>query len=168
MAGIRRASRSTSVHTGERVSASRGTGPLYFVDTNVLVYARDASEPEKQQTAEMWLRRLWADQAGRVSAQVLNEYYVVVTEKLKPGLDREQARADIRNLMSWRPVPLDDAVTRGAWDIQDRYGLSWWDSLVVSAAQVAGCVYLLTEDLPRGRLFDDVQVIDPFHAALLG
>ena len=157
--------RSTNVQTGEQVSFSRGTGPLYFVDTNVLVYARDASEPEKQQAAEAWLRRLWADHTGRASAQVLNEYYVVVTEKLKPGLDRDQARADVRNLMSWRPVPLDHAVTEGAWDIQDRYGLSWWDSLVVSAAQVAGCACLLTEDLQHERLFDGVRAIDPFRTA---
>jgi predicted nucleic acid-binding protein len=163
MAGIPRGPRYTNAQAGEPLENSRGEERPYFVDTNVLVYARDASEVEKQRSAEAWLRRLWTDRSGRVSAQVLNEYYVAVTEKLKPGLDREQARADVRNLTSWRPVPLDTAVTQGAWDIQDRYGLSWWDSLVVSAAQVAGCAYLLTEDLQHGRVFDGVQVVDPFR-----
>ncbi len=134
-----------------------------FVDTNVLVYARDASELRKQQAAERWLRSLWATRSGRTSAQVLNEYYVVVTEKLKPGLAREQARADVRNLMAWAPIPMDRSVIEGAWIVQERHRLSWWDSLVVSAAQLAGCSWLLTEDLEHGRLFDGVRVVDPFQ-----
>jgi predicted nucleic acid-binding protein len=134
-----------------------------LVDTNVLVYARDASEPAKQEAAARWLRSLWSSREGRVSAQVLNEYYVVVTEKLDPGLSREQARADVRNLSAWAPVPTDRVVIEGAWTVQDRYGLSWWDSLVVSAAQVAGCAWLLTEDLEHDRVFDGVRVIDPFR-----
>jgi predicted nucleic acid-binding protein len=134
-----------------------------FVDTNVLVYARDASEPKKQQAAERWLRSLWAARSGRVSAQVLSEYYVVVTEKLQPGLDREQARADVRNLMAWAPMAIDRSVIEGAWIVQDRHQLSWWDSLIVSAAQMAGCSRLLTEDLEHHRLFDNVRVVDPFQ-----
>lgn len=145
--------------------AERGTrlDVSCFVDTNVLVYARDASEPEKQQAAERWLRSLWAARAGRVSAQVLSEYYVVVTEKLQPGLDREQARADVRNLMAWAPIAIDRSVIEGAWIVQDRHQLSWWDSLIVSAAQMAGCGWLLTEDLEHSRLFDGVRVVDPFR-----
>jgi predicted nucleic acid-binding protein len=72
----------------------------WFVDTNVLVYARDASEGAKQVSAQRWLEYLWRSRRGRLSHQVLDEYYVLVTEKLKPGLDREQARADVRNLMA--------------------------------------------------------------------
>jgi predicted nucleic acid-binding protein len=133
-----------------------------FVDTNVLVYSRDASEPAKQPAAERWLRLLWATRSGRLSSQVLNEYYSVVTEKLRPGLGRDEARADVRNLMSWAPVPTDGPVVEGAWTVQDRYGLSWWDALVVSAAQVAGCAWLLTEDLQHGQTLDGVTVVDPF------
>ena len=137
--------------------------PTCFVDTNVLVYARDASEPAKQPAAERWLRLLWATRSGRVSSQVLNEYYSVVTEKLRPGLGRNEARVDVRNLMAWAPVPADGPVVEGAWTVQDRYGLSWWDSLVASAAQVAGCAWLLTEDLQHGRVLDEVTVVDPFR-----
>lgn len=137
--------------------------PLHFVDTNLLVYARDASEPEKQEAAKRWLRCLWVARTGRVSAQVLNEYYVVVTEKLRPGLDRGQARADVRNLMAWAPVPTDRSVIEGAWTVQERHGLSWWDSLVVSAAQIVGCAWLVTEDLEHDRVFDGVRVVDPFR-----
>ena len=137
----------------------------YFVDTNVLVYARDVRDASKQEAAERWLRTLWAAHSGRVSVQVVSEYYRVVTEKLKPGLDRAEARADVYSLMVWRPLPVDRAVIEGAWIVQDRHGLSWWDSLIVSAAQMAGCAYLLTEDLEHERLFDGVRVIDPFRTA---
>ena len=116
-----------------------------------------------QPAAERWLRLLWATRSGRLSSQVLNEYYSVVTEKLRPGLGRDEARADVRNLMAWAPVPTDGPVVEGAWTVQDRYGLSWWDALVVSAAQVAGCAWLLTEDLRHGQVLDGVTVIDPFR-----
>ncbi len=69
-----------------------------FVDTNILVYTRDSSEPEKQPVAKQWLAHLWERECGRISAQILNEYYVTVTQKLKPGLSKEQARSDIRAL----------------------------------------------------------------------
>lgn len=134
----------------------------FFVDTNVLVYARDVSEGQKQRQAERWLAHLWATRLGRLSTQVLNEYYVVVTEKLRPGLDRDVARADVRSLMVWAPIPMDRHVIEGAWTVQDRFGLAWWDALVVSAAQVAACRWLLSEDLSHGQVLDGVQVINPF------
>ena len=144
---------------------ARPTTTPYFVDTNVLVYARDIRDAAKQEIAERWLRTLWAAHSGRVSTQVLNEYYAVMTQKLKPGLDRAEARADIQSLMVWSPIPVDRVMIEGAWIIQDRHGLAWWDSLIVSAAQVAGCAYLLTEDLEHEHLFDGVRVIDPFRTA---
>lgn len=137
----------------------------WFVDTNVLVYARDASEGSKQATARRWLEHLWLSRRGRLSYQVLDEYYVVVTEKLKPGLDRKQARSDVRNLLSWAPVPTTAATMEAAWMIQDRHGLSWWDSLIVAAAQTTGCAWLLTEDLADDRVFEGVRVVDPFRVA---
>jgi len=66
-----------------------------FVDTNILVYYRDSSEHEKQPIAENWIRKIWEKKLGRLSYQVLNEYYVTVTKKLNPGLDYKSARLDI-------------------------------------------------------------------------
>ena len=137
------------------------TGPI-FVDTNVLVYSRDRSEPLKQKRAMAWMAELWKTRNGRLSFQVLQEFYVIVTLKLKPGLDREAARRDVRSLLSWHPVATDDRVVEGAWVIQDRYKLSWWDSLIVSASQVADCRFLLSEDLQEGQLLGNVQVVDRF------
>jgi predicted nucleic acid-binding protein len=70
---------------------------------------------------------------------------------------------DVRSLIEWQPVPADAAVMEGAWFLQDRYGLSWWDALIVSAAQSSGCRYLLTEDLQENQLLGDVEVINPFR-----
>jgi predicted nucleic acid-binding protein len=133
-----------------------------FVDTNVLVYSRDASEPEKQRQAMSWLSHLWMERSGRLSFQVLQEFYVTVTEKLDPGLSPEDARGDVLSLLTWGPLPTSGEIMEGAWSIQDRFGLSWWDSLIVSAGRLADCRYLLTEDLQADQMFGDIQVIDPF------
>ena len=135
-----------------------------FVDTNLFVYARDATEPEKQQRVSAWLRALWQSRQGRVSVQVLTEYYVTVTQKLKPGLSREQAWADLRNLAAWRPTPTTFELVEQAWHLQSRYQLSWWDALIIAAARATRCEFLLTEDLQDGQLFDSLRVVDPFRS----
>lgn len=134
-----------------------------FADTNLLVYARDASEPEKQPLALAWMRALWESRSGRVSVQVLEEYYVTVTAKLEPGLSREEARSDVRDLGAWRPVSLDEELLVSAFDAEDRYGFSFWDVLIVAAAKRAGCRHLLTEDLQDGQDLDGLLVVDPFR-----
>ncbi len=133
-----------------------------FVDTNVLVYARDASDPHKHAQAHAWMQHLWETDAGRLSVQVLEEYYVTVTRKLKPGLSREEARADIADLTAWHPLPIAEGVLGSAWSIEDRFRLSFWDALVVAAALDTGCAFLLTEDLRDGMDLDGVKVVDPF------
>lgn len=135
-----------------------------FVDTNVLVYARDASTPRKQPQALDWLGRLWRTEEGRTSFQVLHEYYVTVTRKLSPGLTPDEARQDIRDLLAWRPLVADERMLEEAFALENRFKLSFWDALVVSAAQLAGCRYLLTEDLQHGQDLDGVEVVNPFLA----
>ena len=134
-----------------------------FADTNVLVYSRDSSEVEKQKQAVAWMTHLWTEKTGRLSYQVVNEFYVTVTQKLQPGMDRQSAREDVRFLLAWRPIPVDAMVIEGACRIQDHYGLSWWDALIVSAAQVARCRYLLSEDLQEHQTIGAVKIINPFH-----
>jgi len=136
-----------------------------FVDTNVLVYARDASAGEKQAAAHRWMDHLWRSRDGRLSFQVLAEFYVTVTLKLRPGMDATAARRDVSALNAWRPMPIDAAVMEGAWLIQDRYALPWWDALIVSAAQAAECPYLLSEDFQDGQDLGGVRVVNPFTLA---
>ncbi len=133
-----------------------------FVDTNVLVYARDAAAGDRQHRALDWLDHLWRTRTGRLSHQVLHEYYTIVTRKLRPGLPVDVARADVRALLAWRPLALDERTLETAWQVEDRFGLSFWDALIVAAARTSGCDHLLTEDLQDGQELDGVVVVDPF------
>jgi predicted nucleic acid-binding protein len=137
-----------------------------FVDTNLLVYARDTSDPMKHARAAEWMRHLWETGDGRLSIQVLQEYYVTVTRKLRPGLSKDAARADVQDLSAWRPAAIDVESLEVAWSIDDRFGLSFWDSLIVAAAHVAGCEVILTEDLQHGMDLDGVRVVDPFRTSV--
>lgn len=134
----------------------------HFVDTNLLVYARDESEGAKHTTALAWLRYLWRSRQGRLSWQVLQEFYVTVTQKLSPGLERAEARGDIRDLSMWRPVAITTPIVEAAWLLQDRHSISFWDALIVAAAEAAGCDHVLTEDLSDGELFGAVTIVNPF------
>jgi len=133
---------------------------LCFTDTNLLVYARDKSNPVKQQQAKKWLTALWQSQQGRLSTQVLNEFYVVVTQKLH--VDKAIARAEVQDFMRWQPIAIDSDVIEKAWTVQDVFQFSWWDSLIVASAQQSNCQYLLTEDLQHNQQLDSVKVINPF------
>ncbi len=133
-----------------------------FVDTNILVYARDSSEPEKQVLAEQWLTQLWQHELGRISTQVMNEYYVTVTQKLEPGLSIEQARSDLRALAVWQPLDISLTLIESAWDIQDQYAYSWWNTLIISSAIFLDCRYLLSEDMQHEQSIGKLSIINPF------
>ena len=137
------------------------TAPV-FVDTNVLIYARDPGEASKQRRAQEWLSHLWRDGTGRTSMQVLSEFYVNVTRKIATPVTPESAWNEVSTFLAWRPQPIDDSLMRRAWSIEQRHLLSWWDSMVVGAAQLQGCSLLLTEDLQDGASYGDVTVRSPF------
>jgi predicted nucleic acid-binding protein len=132
------------------------TAPV-FVDTNVLIYALDRGDPKKQEAARAWRAELWKSHSGRISFQVLQEFYVNVAQKWPSA--REQARAEIRDLLAWRPAQVDGAILERTWRIQDRYQLSFWDALIVAAAKSLAC---LTEDLQADQELDGITVINPF------
>jgi predicted nucleic acid-binding protein len=133
-----------------------------FVDTNILLYAKDASEPEKQSIAEALMRELWQSRTGCLSVQVLNEYFVNVTQKLDPGLTKEEAWSDLDALSVWEPQVIDFELLTSAFKIQGRYDLSWWDSLIVAAAVSLGCEEILSEDFSAGQRYRGIPVINPF------
>jgi len=136
---------------------------MHFVDTNVLVYARDDADPWKRDRARTIMTRLWQARDGRLSQQVLVEFYATVTRKLRPGLPREEAIADVRELSAWNPIPPSLPLFDQAWLLEERYGFSWWDSLIVAAALAQNCATLLTEDLQHGLQIDKLRVVSPFH-----
>jgi predicted nucleic acid-binding protein len=133
-----------------------------FVDTNILLYARDSGQPDKQPIAHAWMAALWRGRQGRLSFQVLQEFYVNATQKLKPGLPIALARQDVRSLLAWRPVKNDAALIEAAWMLVDRYGFSWWDAQIVAAARRADCQVLLTEDMQHRLEVDGLVLINPF------
>ncbi len=133
-----------------------------FVDTNVFLYAKQAGETTRQALASRWLERLWEEQNGRTSVQVLNEYYTTMTRKIKPALAPAEAWDDVKSLIAWNPQPLDLELLHRGREIEQRYRLGWWDSLIVAAAQLQSCVLLLTEDLQDRAVFGGVTVRNPF------
>jgi predicted nucleic acid-binding protein len=131
-----------------------------FVDSNIFLYAVDDADPQKQRVARDWRAELWKSRLGRVSFQVLNEFYVNAV-RLKPAAG-DEAQAEVRDLLAWNPVVVDAGVIERGWKLQDRYRLSFWDALIVAAAKTAFCGFLLTEDLQEGQKLDGVEVVNPF------
>ena len=136
-----------------------------FVDTNVFLYQWDASDQVKQRRAVDWLRRLADDRTGRVSFQVLAEFYVNATQKLRTPVPRASAQAYVRAVCAWKPVAIDQQVIEEAWREQERFKLSWGDALIVAAARRVSCRTLLSEDFQAGQKFGDLTVVNPFATA---
>lgn len=134
---------------------------LVFVDTNVFLYALDRDDLKKQQAARAWRDELWKQGIGRLSFQVLQEFYFKAIRKWPES--RDEARAEVRDLLAWQPVTADATILERGWKLQDRYQISFWDALTVAAAKSLGCRYLLTEDLQANQDLDGLLVINPFR-----
>lgn len=135
------------------------------MDTNVLVYAVDDSEPEKRDIAREVLE---SDRYGEfvLSTQILSEFYVTVTRKLPEPVSEAQAAQAIDWLGLLNPtIPVDTALVRRATQTSRSAQLSYWDGLVLAAAAQAGCELLLTEDLNDGQEINSVRVENPFRDA---
>ncbi len=133
-----------------------------FVDTNVLVYAHDVSASAKHERAKVLLADLWAQGQGCLSIQVLQEFYVNITAKVRRPLDPETARQRVEDLGFWTihsPTP-DDVVA--AIRLQQSARLSFWDAMVVVSAQRLECPTLWSEDLQPGQIILGVTITNPF------
>lgn len=130
-----------------------------FVDTNVLLYAEDARDVAKRERARAWLLALWQGRIGRLNTQVLNEFYV---NARKVGLGQGDARAKVRRFQLWQPWQIDHQTVETAWGVEARFGLSYWDALIVGAAAQSGCTHVLSEDMQHGQQIDAVTIVNPF------
>ena len=135
-----------------------------FVDTNVLIYSVDDKDPAKRNAARTWIAACWQRRCGRLSTQVLNEFYVNVRRKFPRQLTQGDARAEIRRYQHWKPWTIDQPTVETAWAVESRYGVNYWDALMVAAAQHQGCNVLLTEDLQHDQQIDGVRIVNPFIA----
>jgi len=135
-----------------------------FVDTNVLIYAHDVDAESKHAIAKNILRELWAARAGVLSMQVLQEFYVNVTRKIRSPLPKESARLVVSSYSIWcvETAPADLSV---AFRFEDESRIGFWDALIVAAAAKSGATRLLSEDLNPGQKFAGLRIENPFVAA---
>ncbi len=133
-----------------------------FVDTNIWVYAVDDDEPQKQAQALEVLEPT----AGRdlvVSAQVLGEFWVVIRRKLADTLPEQDAIALVDRMRSLPVVPFDGDLIAAAISNTRRWQVSYWDALILTAAEVSGCETVLSDDLSDGSSYGSVRVENPFR-----
>jgi predicted nucleic acid-binding protein len=134
-----------------------------FLDTNIFVYAYDDRDARKHSRAVDLIRQLTVSGDAVISYQVVQEFFNVALTKSSKKLNHHDAHELLEDV--FRPllaVPSSFSLVSEAIRIQDRYRLSWYDSLIASAAQQAGCDVLYSEDLQHGQQFGPVTVQNPF------
>jgi predicted nucleic acid-binding protein len=133
-----------------------------FVDTNVLLYASDPVQGRKHHVAKLLVEDLWNSRTGVISTQVLQEFCLNLRRKMTPLLSFAETAERVREYMEWRTITNVAESTIAALEIEAKYQISFWDALIVNAAQTAGCTILYSEDLNHGQIFDAVRVVNPF------
>lgn len=133
-----------------------------FVDTNILLYAEDRDAKGKHPLARDLILQLWDDRDGVVSVQVLQEFYVNATRKLKKPLTNPKALEIVEQYLTWTVVENTGALLTSAIRLQTKAQLSFWDAMVVQAAIETGCERLYSEDLNHGQRFGSLVILNPF------
>lgn len=134
----------------------------YFVDTNILMYAHDVSAGAKHERAKALVEELWRDRSGVISTQVLQELAVNLRRKAGRPLHAEATRELIRDYLAWQIVVNSAESILEALDIEAKFQISFWDALVIHAAQAAGADVLYSEDLSHGQVYGAARVVNPF------
>jgi predicted nucleic acid-binding protein len=133
----------------------------FFVDTNILIYAHDRSAGIKHQRARHAIERLWATGQGVLSTQILQELCINLRRKLARPLPVDEVRRLIQDYLSWEIVANSPEAVLKALEIEVRYKISFWDALVLQAAEQSGAAILYSEDLAAGQNYGPVQVMNP-------
>jgi predicted nucleic acid-binding protein len=133
----------------------------YFVDTNILMYAHDASAGPKHERAKALVEELWRDRNGVVSTQVLQELAVNLRRKAARPIDAKATRDIVADYLTWQVVVNSGESILDALDLEARYRISFWDALVLHAANASGAEVLYSEDLSDGQTYGSVRVVNP-------
>jgi len=132
-----------------------------FVDTNILIYAHDLDAGVKRERAMAKLRELWDSGTGRLSVQVLQEFYVNATQKLTTPVARSIAREVVRTYGVWiHHATTVETVTR-ATELSELARISFWDALIVASAEEVDAEELLSEDLNDGQAIAGIKIVNP-------
>jgi len=134
-----------------------------FVDTNLLVYAHDSGAGPKHSKARALVERLWEERRGVLSTQVLQELYVNVRRKAARPISAQEAQALVADYLVWEVVVNDGPSILRAIEAEERYGISFWDAMIVQAAEHSGAGVLYSEDLSNGQLYGTVRVVNPLR-----
>ncbi|HET7106779.1 MAG TPA: PIN domain-containing protein [Candidatus Acidoferrum sp.] len=133
-----------------------------FVDTNILLYAHDLADSAKNAIAVDLLTQLWNDNIGVTSTQVLQEFAVNLQRRITLSLTPQEVRARIVLYLDWEVVVIGKGAVLRGLDAKERYKISFWDAMIVQAAESAGCEVLYSEDLSHGQEYGGVLVVNPF------
>jgi predicted nucleic acid-binding protein len=133
----------------------------YFVDTNILIYAHDRSGGFKYERARDLVERLWISGQGVLSTQVLQELCINLRRKIARPLPVEEVRRIIQDYLTWEIVVNTPGSVLQALEIEVRYKTSFWDALVLQAAESSGAAVLYSEDLAAGQKYGPIHVINP-------
>lgn len=134
-----------------------------FVDTNVLIYAHDRSAGAKHQRAAALMEKLWASNDGVLSTQVLQEFRVNVRRKLARPLSADDTAHVLQQYLHWEVVVSTPASVIEAMMLETRYRVSFWDALILAAANAGRVETLYSEDFSHGQLYGSIRVINPFQ-----
>lgn len=136
------------------------SGPSAFFDTNVLLYLYSRAEPAKQQRAKDLFREHAFAGSVLISTQVVQEFYAAGSGKLK--LPRRELTLAVHAFLELPLVTVSAAHIRRALELEEQHGISFWDSLILAAAEAGGAEVLYTEDLNHGQRYGSVLVRNPF------
>lgn len=140
--------------------SSGGFDSRSFLDTNILVYTDDPRDPAKHSAAVRLLKEHLQKRTGVISLQVLQEYFVTATGKLKLAADLAKRRVEFFARLNVVEPTTGDILA--AIDLHRLHQVSFWDALILHSAKQAGCRILLTEDLQHGQIIDGVRIVNPF------
>lgn len=144
------------------MSDGNGSG-LYFLDTNILVYAVDRSDPDKQRTADRLLLDGLRTGRGVISSQVIQEFLSVAQRKFARPMTVAECRDYLQHVLL--PLCLHFPSVRfydRALSVQQETGYAFYDALIITAAMEVGCRTLFSEDLQHGRRIDRLTIVNPF------
>jgi predicted nucleic acid-binding protein len=133
----------------------------YFVDTDILICARDTSAGIKYGRARPLVQDLWTSGQGVLSTQVLQELCVNLRRKVARPVAMDEIRRLIHDYMSWEVVVNAPGDVIQALEIEVRYKTSFWDALILQAAERAGAAILYSEDLATKQRYGTVRVVNP-------